>query len=60
MNSKSRIQKQENPNTMFDYIKTRWNDLNSSFNPSKYYNVEYANKIDSDGNKIFKFVKENI
>jgi DNA repair photolyase len=60
MNSKSRIQKQENPNTMFDYIKKRWNDLNSSFNPSKYYNVEYANKIDLDGNKIFKFVEENI
>ncbi len=60
VNSKSRIKKRGNPNTMFDYIKTRWNDLNSCFNPSKYFNVEYANKIDEQGNKIFKFGKETI
>ncbi|MGH1385954.1 hypothetical protein [Kordia sp.] len=60
MNSKSRIKKQGNPNTMFDYVKARWNDLNSSFNPSKYFNVEYSNRIDEQGNKIYKFGNENL
>lgn len=42
---------------MFDYILNRWNDLNSSFNPTKYYNIEYTNELDESGNKIYKFGK---
>jgi DNA repair photolyase len=60
INSKSRIEKNESPNTMFDYIENRWNNLDSSFNPSKYFNVEFTNKNDENGNKIFKFGKEII
>ncbi len=60
INSKSRIQKQESPNSMFTYVKTRWNDLNSSFNPVNYFNIKYTNQIDADGNKIYKFGEETI
>lgn len=60
LNSKSRIGKQEKPNSMFTYVKTRWNDLNSTFNPVNYFNIEYTNQIDVDGNKIYKFGKQTI
>tara|TARA_B100000378_G_scaffold271898_1_gene262962 strand:+ start:3447 stop:4673 length:1227 start_codon:yes stop_codon:yes gene_type:complete len=60
INSKSRIKKNGKPNSMYTYVKNRWNDLGSDFNPTNYFNIEYSNQIDSDGNKIYKFGKETI
>jgi DNA repair photolyase len=55
INSKSRIDKKESHNTMLDYVRDRWNNLNSPFNPTKYFNIVYSGQIDEKGNKIYKF-----
>ncbi|WP_353163776.1 radical SAM protein [Empedobacter brevis] len=55
INSKSRIDKVETHNTMLDYVRDRWNNLNSPFNPTKYFNISYAKQTDEKGNKIYKF-----
>jgi DNA repair photolyase len=60
VNSKSRISKKDLPNTMYDYVLNRWNDLDSLFNPTQYYNVEFADKLDSNGNKIYRFGNQNV
>lgn len=57
INSKSRLERKMNHNTMYDYVSSRWNNLDSNFNPVNYYNIDYANEIDNYGNKIFKFAK---
>lgn len=57
VNSKSRIVRKEKKNTMLDYVLDRWNDLDSSFNPTKYFNVKFEGDIDENGYKIYKFDK---
>jgi len=57
VNSKSRIIRKEKQNTMLDYVLDRWNDLDSSFNPTKYFNVKFEGDIDDNGYKIYKFDK---
>lgn len=55
LNSESRINKLENHNTIKDYILDRWENLSSSFNPSKFYGVEYSGKRDKRGFRIFSW-----
>lgn len=57
VNSKSRIVRNNKHNTMLDYVLDRWNDLDSSFNPTKYFNVKFEGDIDENGYKIYKFDK---
>ena len=58
INSKSRISKNGSHNKMIDYVIERWNNLESSFNPTKYYNIKFEGDIDENGYKIYKFDKE--
>lgn len=58
VNSKSRIIKTNKQNTMLDYVLERWNNLDSPFNPTKYFNVKFEGDIDDNGYKIYKFDKE--
>ena len=55
LNSKSRISKQDNHNTIENYVLRRWEDLSSSFNPTRSYGVEYNGKKDSNGLKIYEW-----
>ncbi len=53
LNSESRIVKKEDHNTINDYILDRWENLNSAFNPTKFYGVQYSGKRDKNGLRIF-------
>jgi DNA repair photolyase len=58
LNSKSRIKASEGHNTIRDYIEKRWEDLNSSFNPTKFHGVIYNGKVDGNGFKIYSWTDE--
>jgi DNA repair photolyase len=58
LNSKCRMQKLNTYNKISDYIKTRWEKLDSDFNPTKYFGVLYSGKRDKDNNRIYKFDKK--
>lgn len=59
LNSNSRIKKLNNcHNTVEDYILDRWQNLNSPFNPTMFYNVVYANKTDKHGRKIYSWANQ--
>ncbi|WP_412464923.1 hypothetical protein [Flavobacterium mekongense] len=57
INSKSRIIKLEKHNSIQDYIIDRWQNLNSAFNPTKFYNVEFNDMYDNNGMKIYSWKK---
>jgi len=62
LNSKSRILRKNNShNSVKNYILERWENLNSSFNPTKFLNIEYNGLKDKNGLKIYEWkTKENI
>lgn len=55
LNSQTRIKKSDCHNTVKSYIYDRWENLNSSFNPSRYYGVKYTGSRDNDGHRIYKW-----
>ena len=59
MNSKSRLTKTENHNTVERYIKDRWQNLDSSFNPTKFFGVTFNGKLDENGMKIYNWASGN-
>lgn len=61
LNSKSRIPKcSENHNGFLDYVKNRWQNLDSNFNPSQFYNVEYSGREDKNNMKIYTWKKKEL
>lgn len=58
INSKSRIPQKEGHNTVMTYIKNRWENLDSPFNPTAFYGVIYKGERDSNGNRIFEWEKK--
>lgn len=58
LNSKSRLSKRNIHNQVSDYIIDRWENLDSDFNPTSYFKVEYSGKKDENGLKIFNFDKK--
>jgi DNA repair photolyase len=61
LNSHSRIEKKEGRhNTVNDYILERWENLNSSFNPTKFYGVVDSGRRDIKGRRIFSWNKVNL
>jgi hypothetical protein len=58
LNSKSRIKASEGHNTIRDYMEKRWEDLGSSFNPTKFHGVFYNGKVDDNGFKIYSWTDE--
>lgn len=55
VNSNSRIAKAEEHNKVEDYIKDRWQNLNSPFNPTKFHGIEFKDKFDENGMKIYEW-----
>lgn len=55
LNSRSRINKEFRHNTARDYLLARWDDLDSDFNPTRFYGVDYRGKKDDAGMKIFEW-----
>lgn len=53
LNSDSRMVRQNGHNTVADYVKARWENLNSDFNPSKFYGVRDSGLRDNNGYRIF-------
>ncbi len=61
LNSESRIRNNNRThNTITDYVKKRWNDLSSSFNPTSFHGVVYKGELDSKGMKIYEWDKSVI
>ena len=56
INSKSRLTKIDNHNSVERYIKDRWENLNSPFNPTNFLGVTYNGEIDKNGMKIYNWV----
>lgn len=57
LNSQSRIKKNNSHNTIEDYVIKRWEDLNSSFNPTSFYGVIYNGLLDENGLKVYEWDK---
>lgn len=55
LNSTSRIRANGHFNTVFTYVKDRWENLNSPFNPTKYYNVIFKGRTDKNGMKVYEW-----
>lgn len=55
INSHSRIKQRYNK--IEDYILKRWEDIDSDFNPSSYYQVNCALKRDNEGLRVFNIRK---
>lgn len=53
INSESRIQSNDQHNKISDYLRNRWNNTSSRFNPTSFYGVEYNGEIDDNGEKIY-------
>lgn len=58
LNSKSRIKALEEHNKIRDYIEKRWEDLNSTFNPTKFHGVIFNGNVDENGFKIYNWSDE--
>jgi DNA repair photolyase len=58
LNSKSRIKAFEDHNTIKNYMEKRWDDLNSSFNPTRFHGVIFNGKVDENGFKIYNWSDE--
>lgn len=58
LNSKTRINKKSGFNRIEDYIIDRWENLNSSFNPTKFYGVKDSGRRDSNGFRIFEWEED--
>lgn len=60
INSDSRILRKFGHNTVYDYIKERWENLDSPFNPTKFMGVKFTGDSDKNGFKIYDWeVKKN-
>lgn len=55
LNSESRINSKNNSHTVSDYIFERWQNLESSFNPTFFYNINFNKKYDNLGFKIYEW-----
>lgn len=54
LNSRTRIDKQtKSHNTVEDYIRERWNNLDSIFNPTRFHGVLYNGEKDENGDKKY-------
>ena len=58
LNSDSRMTKQNGHNKIADYIKARWENLNSDFNPTRFYGVKDSGERDGNGYRIFEWDKQ--
>jgi len=59
LNSESRIKAIGEHNTIKDYIKKRWQDLTSDFNPTKFHGVIFNGELDERGFNIYNWTDEN-
>lgn len=55
INSKSRLKKGIKSTLVEDYIKDRWQNLNSPFNPTNYEGITFNGRFDEAGMKIYNW-----
>ena len=55
LNSKTRIEKSNGHNKIDHYIYSRWEDLNSPFNPTRYFGVVDTDERDDSGMRVYEW-----
>jgi hypothetical protein len=55
LNSNSRLIPNLSHNTVETYVLDRWENLESNFNPTKFYGVIYIGKRDVDGRRVYEW-----
>lgn len=60
LNSQSRIKNKTEFNQIPDYIKERWENLKSAFNPTKMFGVIYSGRRDLWGYKIYEWDMDKV
>jgi len=60
LNSKSRIPVSNGHNTVSCYIKERWENLKSPFNPTSFWGVVYKGKVDKNNMKIYDWDSDKL